>query len=341
MNGSTRRGISILALGAVFALGAPLHAQDESSSDDGGGAAAEAPAVPVKPRPAEILPLASRSLLLGVANTGKHLIAVGDRGNIVASNDGVNWAQVEVPVRATLTSVDFIDENTGWVVGHDAVILHSKDGGKSWQLQNFQPELEKPLFDVLFTDANNGYAVGAYGLFLATSDGGTSWAEVDAPPIREEELHLNSITRLKNGEFFVVGETGMMGVSADGKTWERLAAPYEGSLYGAVARGEKGALIYGLRGNVYTTDDVRSGQWTKVDMGTVASFFGATELPSGDVAMVGLAGQIAVLSPSGQVRNTKIEAMAGVTGSGTLSAAIPWKGGVLAVGELGVSRVGL
>lgn len=314
---------------------------DTSESADEGDESATAAAAPVKAWPSEMAPLASRSLLLGISNTGKHLIAVGDRGNVVASNDGVNWAQVQVPVRATLTAVEFADENNGWAVGHDAVILHTKDGGKTWQLQNFAPELEKPFLDVLFTDANRGMVIGAYGLFYVTSDGGASWTELDAPPIREEELHLNAITRLANGEYFVVGETGMMGVSTDGTKWERLTSPYEGSLYGAIPRGDKGAVIFGLRGNVYWSDDVRVGNWTKVDVGTVASFFGGTLLPSGDIAMVGLAGEIALLSPSGKVRNTKVEAMAGVTGSGTLSGAIPWKNGVLAVGELGVSRVGL
>lgn len=372
MADTMRRGIQALACGAVFAFGTLVIAQDDTATDaaaaaapaaaegagaeaapEAGGAtegaateeaaaeAAEAPAAPVKARPSEIAHLASHSLLLSVVNTGKHLVAVGDRGNIVASNDGTNWAQVDVPVRATLTGVEFTDENNGWAVGHDAVILHTTDGGRTWKLQNFQPELEKPFLDVLFTDAQHGMAIGAYGLFMITADGGASWAELNAPPIREEELHLNGITRLGNGQYFVVGETGMMGVSADGSNWERLTSPYEGSLYGSVPRGDKGAVIFGLRGNVYTTDDVRSGNWTKVNVGTVASFFGGTLLPSGDIAMVGLAGEIAILTASGQVKNTKVQAVAGVTGSGTLSGAVPWKGGVLAVGELGVSRVGL
>lgn len=341
---SLRRAIGAVALGAIFALGSYAAAQDEAPATDAGAAAEEAkeaPAAPVKARPAEMSMLASRSLLLGVVNSGKHLIAVGDRGNIVASNDGVNWAQVQVPVRATLTAVKFVDANNGWAVGHDAVILHTGDGGKTWKLQNFQPELEKPFLDVLFIDANRGMAVGAYGLFMATTDGGASWAEVGAPELRDDEMHLNSITRLGNGEFFIVGESGMMGVSADGTTWKRVTAPYEGSLYGALPRGGKGVVVFGLRGNVYTTDDVSGGKWTKVEMGTVASFFGGTILPNGDIVMVGLAGEIAFLSPNGKVRNAKLDAVAGVTGSGTLSAAIPWKGGVLAVGELGVSTVGL
>lgn len=352
MSDTMRRRIQALACGAAFAFAPLVIGQDEAvgedaateevaADDEGETEAEDAPAAPVKARPSELAPLAARSLLLGVSNSGKHLIAVGDRGNIVASNDGVNWAQVEVPVRATLTAVEFVDEQHGWAVGHDAVILHSKDGGRTWVLQNFQPELEKPLLDVMFTDASNGIAIGAYGLFMVTSDGGASWVEQEAAAIREEELHFNSMTRLGNGEYFLVGETGMMGVSVDGSNWERLTAPYEGSLYGAIPRGDKGALIYGLRGNVYTSDDVRAGNWTQVDVGTVASFFGGTLLPSGDIALVGLAGEVAVITASGQVKNTKVDAMAGVTGSGTLSGAIPWKNGVLAVGELGVSRLGL
>lgn len=338
-----RRGFGALAFGTACAIGSIVLAQEEGAeaSTEDASESAEAPAVAVKARAAELFPLAARTLLLDVVNNGKHLIAVGDRGHVVASNDGVNWAQVEVPVRATLTALDFVDDTTGWAVGHDAVILRTVDSGRTWQLQNFQPELERPFLDVVFADANRGIAIGAYGLMMATSDGGTTWEEVDAASIREEELHLNSLTRLANGEFFIVGETGMMGVSLDGTTWERVTAPYEGSLYGAIARGEKGAVVFGLRGNVYVTEDVRSGAWTQVDTGTVASFFGGTLLPSGDVAMVGLAGEIAILSTTGQVRRAKLDAMAGVTGSGTLSSAIPWKGGVLAVGELGVSTVGL
>ena len=319
------------AIGLTMAAGTP-QAQDDETEEG---------SVQIRPRPSQDADLASRSLLLGVSNTGKHIVAVGDRGNIVVSNDGVNWAQVETPVRATLTAVDFIDDDHGWAVGHDAVILSTSDGGKSWQLQNFQPEVEMPLLDVMFSDTQNGVAIGAYGLMMETSDGGVSWEEKDAPEIREEELHLNNIVRLGNGDILIVGESGMMGISSDGDQWERLESPYEGSLYGAVARGESGALIFGLRGNVYTTDDVRSGEWKKITTGTVASFFGGTSLPSGSVALVGLAGMVAVISPTGQVSRTEVEATSGVTGSGTLSNAVPWRGGVLAVGELGASSVGL
>ncbi|MGH8562529.1 MAG: WD40/YVTN/BNR-like repeat-containing protein, partial [Nevskiales bacterium] len=173
---------------------------------------AAAPAVSIKPRPSEIARLSSKSLLLGITQAGDKLITVGDRGNILLSSDGNNWTQAISPTNVTLTAVAFADASNGWAVGHDAVILHTTDSGKTWQLQNFQPELNKPLFGIFPIDAQNAYAVGAYGLFLATQDGGAHWTAVEAGPITADGLHLNAMIRLNNGDLFIAGEVGLIGV---------------------------------------------------------------------------------------------------------------------------------
>lgn len=79
---------------------------------------------------------ASQSLLLDITNTGERLVAVGERGHVLYSdNKGTSWQQAEVPVYATLTAVHFPTTQLGWAVGHEGVILHSRDGGASWQKQ--------------------------------------------------------------------------------------------------------------------------------------------------------------------------------------------------------------
>lgn len=347
------RFLGILSAAALMAAAAfSASAQDEgaqpASAEGGeateaapaaeGGEAAEAPAAPVKPRPAEIMPLTPKSLLLDVYYTGERYVAVGDRGGIVTaaqpSTDPKDWTQVPVPVRAALTAVHFPDPKNGWAVGHDAAIVATADGGQTWTLQHFQPELEKPLLDVLFLDASNGFAVGAYGLFLRTADGGKSWTEVDAPSIRAEEVHFNSLIKLGNGSLFIAGESGMLALSGDqGQTWTKLTSPYESSLFGALPVGEKGALIFGLRGNVYLTQDVKGSKWTKLETNSVASMFGGTVLPSGELALVGLNGVVLVATAEGQVRALQ-------TPTGTpLSSAIAVNGGLLAVGESGVQTI--
>ena len=122
--------------------------------------------------------LAPTSLMLDVVKAGNRIIAVGERGHILLSDDdGRSWRQASVPTRSTLTAMFFTDAKHGWAVGHDAMILHTSDAGASWNRQYHDPAYEAPLLDVWFKDSRTGYAVGAYGLFLTTTDGGGSWAE--------------------------------------------------------------------------------------------------------------------------------------------------------------------
>merc|ERR1711964_9194 len=44
-----------------------------------------------------------------------------------------------------------------------------------WEIQNFQPDLQRPFLDVLFFNEKQGIATGAYGLFYRTLDGGKTW----------------------------------------------------------------------------------------------------------------------------------------------------------------------
>ena len=342
---------SFLALVSIVALGwasiatsqedqqaAPQGAADAAAapaeSTPTEGTPAEAPAAPVKPKPAEVMPLASKGLLLDIVNTGERLIAVGDHGDIVASVNGDTWAQADVPVRAPLTAVYFVDPKNGWAVGHDATIVHTTDGGRTWTIQNFQPELEKPLLDVYFLDNQHGFAVGAYGMLKETLDGGQSWNDVKNA-ISEGELHLNSIIRLGNGELLIAGEQGTLGLSADqGKTWSKLTSPYEASLFGALSIGDKGAMIYGLRGNIFVSQDVRAGKWTKVETGNVSSMFGGTKLADGRLALVGLNGVIWLTDANGG----NIKRVTGTVGT-TQSGVVAFKGGLLMVGESGVQVV--
>lgn len=76
-------------------------------------------------------------LLLSSARAGDRLIAVGEFGHVALSDDnGKTWRQAKtVPTQSTLTSVVFIDANTGWAAGHDKTILTTTDGGETWTIQ--------------------------------------------------------------------------------------------------------------------------------------------------------------------------------------------------------------
>jgi photosystem II stability/assembly factor-like uncharacterized protein len=86
--------------------------------------------------PAIMSPRCQQGVLLGIAAAGNRLVAVGERGCIVYSDDnGKRWQQAHVPVSATLTAVTFASPTQGWAVGHFGVVVHSSDGGVTWTTQ--------------------------------------------------------------------------------------------------------------------------------------------------------------------------------------------------------------
>ena len=289
---------------------------------------------------------ASKSLMLDVVHAGKRLVAVGDRGHILYSDDqGTSWTQAKVPTRQLLTSVFFVDDQHGWAVGHDAQILASEDGGVTWTKQFEDLKRESPLLDVWFQDANSGFAVGAYGALLATSDGGKHWEDVSDRLDNEDQFHLNGIAAVKDAGLFIVGEQGSMFRSADwGQTWEKLEGPYEGSLFGVIGTAQANTLLaYGLRGNLFRSIDFGT-TWEPVELqatrGTLEfGLSGATLLDDGSIVIVGNGGSVVRSTDNGETfsvfnRPDRISVSA-VTAAGNGNLILAGQGGVRATSLTG------
>ena len=271
----------VLGLWLGLALTGPVARADES--------------VAVDVEHAQIARLAAKSLLLDATLAGERIIAVGERGHILLSDDnGSTWRQVRVPTRATLTAVYFPNESEGWAVGHDAVVLHSVDAGENWERQHYDPDLES-LLDVWFADEKRGVAIGAYGLFMKTSDGGTSWQR---GMISENDFHHNAIAESPDGRLYIAGEFGSIFRSSDaGRTWTEIDSPYEGSFFGILALPDR-ILVYGLRGRVYRSTD--GGEtWSGIETGTENSLMGGAVLADGGLVLAGLAGTVLLSSDKG------------------------------------------
>lgn len=243
---------------------------------------------------------AQSSLLLDIAVAGKRLVATGDRGHIVYSDDnGATWVQAKVPTRQMLTSIFFADDKHGWAVGHDAQILATTDGGQSWVKQYEDLEREAPLLDIWFKDNQTGFAVGAYGALLTTTDGGANWQDISDRMNNEDGYHLNAITAVEDSGLFVVGEQGAMFRSADwGQTWETLESPYEGSWFGAISAKEPATVLaYGLRGHVFRSTDF-GDTWEQIKINTPNNgplefgLSGGALLPDGSLVVIGHGGTV-------------------------------------------------
>lgn len=274
--------IPVWLLAAGLCLGSAAAAQQQ-----GEGPAAPAAAVgDLLDRPAMVRSRAAHGVTLALAHAGPRLVAVGELGTVLLSDDqGRTWRQAQqVPVSVALTGVQFVSDTEGWAIGHGGVVLHSTDAGEHWTRQldgrrigqialaeaqsrqaagedagrlEHDAELlvkdgpDKPLLGLYFADAERGWVVGAYGIALATTDGGQHWQAIMGRIPNPGGRHLYAITATADG-LLIAGEQGRLFGSRDGgQHFERIASDYAGTWFGAlpVAGGE--VLAFGLRGNAW------------------------------------------------------------------------------------------
>lgn len=290
--------------------------------------------------PATASRLAAKSLLLDAVRAGGRIVAVGEWGHVLLSDDGgASWRQAAwVPTQATLTDLGFVDAHEGWAVGHDGVILHTRDGGERWELQRASPEDEAPLLSVCFLDRQRGFAVGAFGLLLATEDGGEHWqrralgGERPAEGEPPEDPHLNHVFRGSGDSLFIAAEFGAIFRSrGGGRAWERLQSPYRGSLWGGLRLDDAALLVFGMRGHVLRSED-QGASWWEVESGTDQSLQDAAFLSDGRLVVVGLGGTVLESTDGGRSFSARIEA----DRRGIASVAEGAGGRLLLFGEAGV-----
>lgn len=145
--------------------------------------------------------------------------------------------------RDRLFAATFATDNDGWIVGYPGIVLHTGDGGKSWERAcdlsdqalfavdfvgrdrgwavgragklimthdagktwtHHEALCEDPLFDVDFVDEKHGWAVGNFGSVLRTIDGGETWISQVLEPMGNASINAVHFFDAQHG--FLVGE---------------------------------------------------------------------------------------------------------------------------------------
>jgi photosystem II stability/assembly factor-like uncharacterized protein len=106
-------------------------------------------------------------------------VTVGGLGTIMMTDDaGTNWDinyHLAGPYRY-LTSVFFINENTGWVTAYQGNVFKTTDGGLSWLSKSSAVPYPQAID---FINENTGWITGIFGVNSKTTDGGLVWLKQD------------------------------------------------------------------------------------------------------------------------------------------------------------------
>lgn len=331
------------------------------------------PDYPALSQPSRLTPKAAGATMLGLATAGRRLVAVGERGIVLLSDDqGGTWRQAHVPVGASLTAVRFVDERTGWAVGHFGTVLRTEDGGESWtrqldgieaarlaeqaalrMVQQGLPETapaadrllassrqlveegpDKPFLDLLFRSAEEGIVVGAFGLILRTRDGGRSWTSATLEAPNPDGLHIYAVGQ-GGADLYLVGEQGLVLRSGDGgDSFRRLATPYRGSFFAVAADAAGGVVLAGLRGNAVRSTD-HGASWEAAGLPVAASVTAVARGSGGRLLFANQAGQVLASDDFGRsAAPLPLGPLPPLTGLAVLK-----DGGLLAATPLGLRRL--
>jgi hypothetical protein len=138
---------------------------------------------------------------------------------------GVNWgfAPIGGCGSGDLESLCFIDQDEGWFVGTPALtsevsIVHTTDGGQTFDIQTNPTNPDIKLNGVCFADNQHGVAVGLDGTILYTADGGANW---EIRPSPAPGYHRwQSVYMTETGKAWAVGSSGNIAYSTDwGYNW--------------------------------------------------------------------------------------------------------------------------
>ncbi|MFA7268919.1 MAG: YCF48-related protein [Sterolibacterium sp.] len=241
-------------------------------------------------RAAPPIAAAEKAPVIAATRAGNRIVAVGDYGIVILSDDGKRFRQaLKVPTRAVLTSVFFLDDRHGWAAGHDGTVLASSDGGESWQLLREEPAKDRVLLSIRFENLLRGFAVGQFGLMLATEDGGKTWHErrlVDGDMGDKHLMHIFA----GGGRYFVAAEAGTLFHSEDGgRRWKAVQTSNKGSFWTGLVLADGGILAAGMRGHIYRSDD-HGMTWKEVPSGTQQSITAIAQRSDGTLRLIGNAG---------------------------------------------------
>ena len=249
---------------------------------------------------APIAPKAVSSTMIDIDRAGGRLVAVGERGHVLYSDDkGESWQQGKMPFRRMLTGVHFVDAQRGWAVGHQSMIFHTKDGGQTWvrQVNGFE-------FQQQFNVENLARTRATYEALAA---------ELEANPDPDRELELeDALFAFEDAEFaleeppvptnfhdvwfldrntgWAVGAFGRLVETRDGgRTWtdksHRVHTP-DGLHLNAITGTSSGEVfIAGEAGAVFRSLDA-GASWEQMDVGYYGTFFGVLHDPVNEMLRV-------------------------------------------------------
>lgn len=211
----------------------------------------------------------------------------GTTGSIYRTTNGGGTWQSMTNVVTGEPRVQFLDADTGWVIGLNVDVYRSVDGGETWANKNaggwhmeglhflngntgwitlrdggvlknvtasstwtVSLTLDDSVYNVFFVDSDFGWAVGANGKVYRSTDGGDSWT----PQTSGVSTNLRAVHFTDRNTGWIVGDGGITLRTGDGgATWVPVSSGTTADLTSLFFVNERTGWTVGDSGTVLRT----------------------------------------------------------------------------------------
>jgi hypothetical protein len=205
------------------------------------------------------------SSLNALASNGAIVIAVGDNGTILRSDNGASWSQASSTTSQHLYGISYSGSGVWSAVGAQGTLLTSSDSGVTWKAAtaNTSNDLRSAVAQTSVVTTNGStsisysvVAVGDKGTVLRSTDGGSTWATqtsgTTANLLAVSQSSNQTTGSTTNNQWVATGSGGTVIRSTDGMTWTSSTSTTPSNLYALisgyfgkiVAAGQAGVGIY-------------------------------------------------------------------------------------------------
>ncbi|MEA3296714.1 MAG: YCF48-related protein [candidate division Zixibacteria bacterium] len=162
---------------------------------------------------------------------------------------------IQSPTSQELLDVDFVDQNNGWAVGREGIIVHTSDSGENWSVQD--SGAATILYGLHFMSPDTGWVVGTSGKVLRTFNGGAAWLDTVI-----SERVFTDVFFLDRCRGWVVGDSVIISTTDGGRNWRTYDA-HTGPvplLYSMAFADENHGWAVGFEGAILYTEN-GGGSW--------------------------------------------------------------------------------
>jgi len=203
------------------------------------------------------------------------------------------WEVVPLPSNDTPIDMTFSDADPkhGWIVGTNASLLETTDGGKTWQVRALDLGETNYRFVSVSFYGDEGWIAGKPALLLHTEDGGKSWSRIGLSSKLPGDPAL--IKALGKGTAEMATDIGAIYRTQDkGQNWRALVTQAVGTVRNLYRHPDGRYIAVSAKGNFYSTWSPGDRAWVQHNRNSSKRVNNMGYTPDGRIWMLNRGGQL-------------------------------------------------